>query len=278
MFAVGWGIEQLVHESRIRPGRRIGEEGGDVVRRGREAGEVKVEPAGERARGGLRRGLGVGGLELGEDKGVDRVLDPLGLPDRRGGGIGDGLEGPEIKALAAEDLHDGIAGIAPRIAQLADGGFGFGHGGVRPGRAVLDPALDAGDLFLQELVLGGHLAVCFQMADQLEEEALLRIAGDEGGAVLAAHQGRLAGVQAELALLLLFAVAAHAGILKHRPNPFLEVRFRGGLCPGHGPCEGFQKEKGGNEIPHDSVRGILTLKPLMTAVSYVVMGRAATGF
>ena len=53
-FAVARGSEEFFHEAGVGVGGGISGEGFNVLRRGREAGEIEIEPAAQRPR--IRRG------------------------------------------------------------------------------------------------------------------------------------------------------------------------------------------------------------------------------
>ncbi len=103
------------------------------------------------------------------------------MPDGR-------LEGPEFAALLDVDLG------------LGDG-FPFGPG---IGRAHGDPLLEGLDFERGELALGGHLEVLVLVADRMEQQAFLGLAGNDGGSGVAAGlpAGHVVEPEAALDLLL----------------------------------------------------------------------------
>jgi len=82
-FAVTWIVEQPVDQLPVSERTAIVDERGGGVRVGRDAEQVKVQPANECSALGQRRGCDAFGLESGEDESVDRVADPVGLRDPR---------------------------------------------------------------------------------------------------------------------------------------------------------------------------------------------------
>ena len=171
----------------------------------REAGEVEGHAADE----GTRVGGGIGRkallVEAGEDEAVEGLLAPgVGL----GGGwlwVGEELEGPVFSHRGG--VHAG-----------GDGGGAFA--GV--GGAELHPLFERGDFLGAECALGGHLQVLVLPPHGLDEATLLRVAGDDDGAVVAALLPAGLGVEAEAAFLLLLAVAFLAVLDEERANLRLE--------------------------------------------------------
>src|SRR5204863_9303594 len=107
--------------------------------------------------------------------------------------------------------------------------FALGRRGLRgiaggPGRAHLDPAGDVVDDRGRQLLLRRHLEVGVDVPDRLEEEALLRVAGDDRRAGVAALEDLLAAVEPEgaLQLLRLGAVALVAALDEKGSDLFLE--------------------------------------------------------
>ena len=104
-----------------------------------------------------------------------------------------------------------------------------------PGRALVDPELQFGDLgggegFVRSL--GRHAARGSGGGDALVEEAVGGLAGDDGGAVFAELEGGFLVVEAEVghAGVGVGAVALEAVVGEEGADFALEVDSRGGLC------------------------------------------------
>src|SRR5205823_4602447 len=94
-----------------------------------------------------------------------------------------------------------------------------------------DPLLERVDLPGAERVLGPrrrHDVLVRMRGDALDEDALVRLAGDDGWPRLAAAQGRVALVQTQLALavLLVHAVAVEAMLRENGPDVAIEGERR----------------------------------------------------
>ena len=121
-LAVAGRSQQAVDLLLIGVGRAVGEEGGRLLRRGREAGQVQRHAS---QQGGLGRFGGEcesRGLELGNDEGIDRVALPVGGD----GGSGRGDERPVLLIVgafgdpAAQQLALGRRDRAVRIGRRHD--------------------------------------------------------------------------------------------------------------------------------------------------------------
>ena len=241
VLAVRRRRHQLVHQGAdlriLQVGAVLGEVLGEEFGRGRQAGDIEREAADERAGIGLGGGGEPGGLELGEDEGVDGVLGPTRLVDGRRDR--DGRE----------------------------------EGPVRlPRGALLDPSLDLRHLRgLQRLVrLGrGHDLVFVLGDDALEKRALVGLSFDDGRglflAVLILPRGEEAGLgvetQAGLARAGVGAVAMEAGVGEHRADVAVElhgVRGEGG--------RGEQGEQGKGRSKHG--RGAVSISRCMQADAF----------
>ena len=86
-----------------------------------------------------------------------------------------------------------------------------------------------GDLPVRELLLRRHLQVVVLVADRLDQQALLRVAGDDDGAGLAAVHHAGLRVEPQVALVLLGAVAWIAVLGQERPDGRLEELDGGGV-------------------------------------------------
>ena len=234
-------------------GERVGERGVvagldenfDLFGGGREAEEIVVDAAKESLRTRGRIGLQTLLFEFGQDKGVDRILDPGLVLHFRHGEFLDGLVRPMLASLVRES------------GQL--GGAATGHRSTH-----LDPLLEEGDLVVRKLaagLLGGHGELGIRILDGLDEERLLEIAGHDGGAFVAALVGAVTGIEDEAALrgILLGGVALvatidedRADILLEELEPFLgRLRFVGGDREGGG--EQREREGGMTERQHGRV-------------------------
>ena len=93
-------------------------------------------------------------------------------------------------------------------------------------RATCDPALDQRHLFRRELFAAlGH----FALVNHLEEQALLRFAGDDDRSIVAAFEHQSAQAQIEpTAQLVTLAMAIETMRLEDRANLFLERGWSGG--------------------------------------------------
>ena len=185
-FAVVRRSQQPIDDFAKGIGRLIGDKVGDLLHRGREAGQVVGRAANKRA-------LGCGGgraklvcLELGENEKVEILPWPsagLHLRQRRFAWL---AERPKL----------------PRLVEVDPLGLGLGQAAfARVGRAHLDPLLEVGDDPLGQARLGRHHQFGVEVGDRPVEVALVRLAGDDREqAGLAATADRLAQVETQLAL------------------------------------------------------------------------------
>ena len=182
---VGRG-EETFDEAFVGVGRAVGEKGGGLVGRGREADQIEADAAEERD--AVR--LGGGGdfflFEAGEDEAVDGVAGPVGDLCRGDGGRGlrrGGNEGPV----------DVLLRFLVRRGQSA----------------LIDPRTDRRDLNVAErgLFVGHPRDVVVRAEDGLHHEAGGGVAGLEGAADVAALAEEGGGVGAHAALLLRGSVA-----------------------------------------------------------------------
>ena len=124
------------------------------------------------------------------------------------------LEGPEL-AVLGRDLE--------RLGRRADRGSG-----LRPRCTLLDPLGQERDLGGGQLALGRHLGAVVGVVDRLDEQAGLGVAGHDDGAAVAALHHQRTGVEAELGLLLVGAVALEAVGDEDGADRFLEELDLGG--------------------------------------------------
>lgn len=93
-FAVPGIGEESVHPTGDRGGRRVADKGVHLGWGWWHSDQVVEESSNQRARiGGWGEGE-IGGLEFGEEEGVDGGLDSVSILDVGQGGVGDGLVGP----------------------------------------------------------------------------------------------------------------------------------------------------------------------------------------
>ena len=183
-FAVVRAGEEMVDDFGEGVGGLIFFKGLDCGEGGREAGEIEVGAADEIAFGGRLVGREFFGIELGGDEVVEGRGGPLRVLHRWESRFGDGQVGPEFALLRGDG-----------VVALGDGDVEF-----RPEGTVLDP-------FLEERDFGGgnfcsaerHLHFVVGVFDGLDEEALVRVAGDDGGAGFAAFEEAVAGGHGEAA-------------------------------------------------------------------------------
>ena len=83
VFTPPLGLQQLVHELLVRVRRGVVHERFHEFRRRRQAGQVQAQSPGQRAAIGFGSRFQTVLLQLGQDKGVDRIADPGRLLDRR---------------------------------------------------------------------------------------------------------------------------------------------------------------------------------------------------
>ena len=103
-FAELGAAQEPIHEPFIGPRPVVGEEGGDLLGRWRQADQVGRDPTDQGDPIGLRCRAESGRLQLGEEEAIDRVPRPIRIPDARDFRPGDGLEGPVGALLVAEFL------------------------------------------------------------------------------------------------------------------------------------------------------------------------------
>ena len=209
-LAIARRREQTLHEAsgRVRCAVRL--EGFDLARSGGQPGEIVRDAADEGAPvGGRGRDESVFG-ELRRDEAVDRVLGvgivagPGGRPDRA-----DRLEGPVVRLL-----------VRLRSGPCLDGsGLRF-----REHRPLVDPRGEIGHDAVRQAAFRRHLEVRIAIADGLDEQALLRGSGHDGGPGVAAREQSRAGIRAKAALQLLAisGMALEAVLGEDGPDALLE--------------------------------------------------------
>ena len=172
-------------------------------------------------------------FEPGQDEGVDRGAGPAGLRDGRHLGAFQRGERPPVLALE------------PTVVE----GQAIG-----PGRALRDPGADVGHLRGGERVaLSGHLGRVAR--DHLQQDALLRLARNDGRAGVASLPRRLQRGERQAPFRRGVTVARDAPLLQHRGDPLAEepagARVVGLRAGSQGEQEG-QAEAGqrGGESSH----------------------------
>jgi hypothetical protein len=101
VLAVALGFEQAVTTFHKRPAG-VGEEGVDLVHRGRQAGEIERDAADEGFLGGLRGGREPVLFQAGLDEGVHRISNAeFGMPNFRHGRFDGGFEAPMLLVRGA---------------------------------------------------------------------------------------------------------------------------------------------------------------------------------
>jgi hypothetical protein len=191
--------EQLLHESGIGIPRLILHERLHFLRRGRQADQIKVKPANERAPICFRRKLQLVLGQLRRNEPVDGIGLAARWPLRRWNGRPNyGLEGPMR--------------------------FLF-HAAFRPGRALIDPRAQQPNLFGgQRFALGRHLHLLHRPGDKMNERALgtvLRL--DRRRVILAALERRFLVIQPQSPALLVRIVTLQAMRFENRPHLAHEI-------------------------------------------------------
>ena len=152
-----------------------------------------MEAAEQCVRGGVRDGGKLLGFEFREEEAVHGLGAPGGVFH---GGHGLGARRGPAPVLLLELLD---------VEAFRSDARGASLGG--PGRAALHPLGEVGSLGVAQARLGRHLQVLVAVAHGLDEEALVRLPGDNGGAGVAAFEHGGAGVEEEAALEFLRAGA-----------------------------------------------------------------------
>ena len=183
-------------------GGKLTEEGLHLFGGGWKAREVVGDTTEEGAGIGGGSGGEARGGEFGEDEGVD---------ERWGLGFG-------VWDLGARvwDFGEGLEGPVLAGAGHVEGG-GCDGAGAGIGSAEAYPGFEGGNFFGGEFAAGdgavggglggGHLQVFVGVADGLDQEAFVGIAGDEGGTGRAAFEQGVAGVESEAAFGFSFGLA-----------------------------------------------------------------------
>ena len=202
VFAVARRGQQAVDDFGEGLRRDVGFERGDLRGRRGQAREHIGRATEEGGLVGRHRGSDAGGGDLRVEEAVDRAG---GLAGRNGGG-GDWLETPPVLT----DLQE----IGPGGG---DGVFRRFH--ARVGGAAVDPFHEVSDdLLIQLRSLLRHHQRLMAVIHGLDEDAFLRVAGDDGSAFFAALENAVAIIEAQVAFLLLGVVAFIALRDQHRAD------------------------------------------------------------
>jgi hypothetical protein len=142
--------------------------------------------------------------------------------------------GPHIDAFLRESGDGFLFGAARLEVRRQDrprrrGGLGrvLRHGRFGPDSALIDPIRDQTDLGLGQRLsfVRHHIIVALRQVDAAHHLALAGVARDKGRAVLAALEGRVPRIQAQLTLLLFRAMAFDAVLLENGLNVLPEIHF-----------------------------------------------------
>ncbi|KAF0179756.1 MAG: hypothetical protein FD161_1098 [Limisphaerales bacterium] len=125
-------------------------------------------------------------------------------------------------------MREGLEGPVFPHGGGVHAGFGDGDAFARVGGAELHPLFERGDFLGAERALGRHLKRLVLPAHGLDEAALLRFAGDDDGAVVAAFLPAGLRVETEAGLLFLLAVA----LLAMRDEERADFRLEEGVAVG----------------------------------------------
>ena len=203
--------EQAINDLLVGQVSNLSDKVVDLFRRRRQTGEVKRQSPKQSQAIGVADRFQLHAFELGEDKAVDIVARPGGILDGGHFRIGQRLPGP----MFGPELS--IFGF--RLAERR------WHSHCRPGGAALDPRRQVGNFFgRQRLVaFGRHPPLDVLERHALQQQALRRVAGHDGRAVVAAVEQAVAVVDAQAALgVCVGRVADVAMIDEDRPDLFLE--------------------------------------------------------
>ena len=163
-------LKQPLDELPVGIWRFIVNEGGDLARCWRQAGQIEAEPANQRVTVGWRRRGEVMFFQLCQKETVDGIGGPFLIADRRGLCGLDGLPSP-VRALAGFEVESPRLGAWNRLL-------------FRPGRARLDPLAERGDLFLRKTPRRRHQQRL--AAQEFHQAAVFGLAWLDGGPRIAA--------------------------------------------------------------------------------------------
>ena len=186
--------------------------------------QVEGESAQERGPVGGRRGVQTLRLQFRQHKGINGGPHPA---FRLAGGQGGAFERTQRPPV----------GIDYRLAVLAGE-----YQPLRPGGAVVDPLLEVGDLLRSEgNALAGHGG--FVAGDLLEQQAVTRLARDEGRPLVAPLEQAATRVQAKAAACLGGAVTLDTALCQQRRDPAREQVIGSGRRAGQQNEAGQQRRQ-----------------------------------
>ena len=189
-FAVVRRIEQAVNDLLASARRIVSQEGIDLRGRRWQTDQIVSHTAEQRALVGLMRRREAVCFELGEDKPVHRVERPVSLAHLGRRCPLDRLKGPVLAAF----LEIKLLGDCRRAAS---------HDAFGPRRSHFDPGRQIGDLGVGQLALGRHAQIGVLIADRLDEQALVRLAGHKSRSPVAAFEHGGPAIQPQIRFRLL---------------------------------------------------------------------------
>ena len=228
--------EQIIDDFLQGLGGLIGYKCLDLFRLGRQANQIEVNAADERAAVGIRDGAEIPPLEAIDDVAVNLRPRPDGIL-ALGRNHLDRLEGPMLAGVNLADLATDRRAVA----------------GPWVWRAHFHPLHQVGDGGIRELFLRRHLHAV-QVSNGLNQQTLVGLAGNEGRAAFATLANAILGIQPQLALQFLGggAVALVAVGNQHRADFLLEkvVSRRAAICRGCNSRGQDKQERGNNQGSH----------------------------
>ena len=200
--------EQPVDDRGEGVGRAVREEGVDLLGRGREADQVEVTRRRSVDRSASATGASPRASSAARRK---RSISPSGQSACFTGG--------------GSDLFGGRNDQNSFPLRQIDRGARRGGGRPGPGigRAHLHPRFEVGDDRVGELRLGRHLEIFVAVADRLDQQAFVGVAGHDRRAGVAALAKALAAVEAEPAPQFLGGARVALAALRHQHGPDLRL-------------------------------------------------------
>ena len=198
-FPVAFRGEETIHDHLEGLRRGILCKGQNLRLGGRQAREVKAHASQPGVAIRIRDGRDAFLLLLCTDEMIEGIERPLRVLDSGRQGIADRLEGPELAAFDEVDAF-----------------FQFGgSGAARVMGTGFDPFFENRDLAGREFCLGRHLELRVDIANRLDEQARLHVAGLNGRTVVSAFDPAGARVEREATLDLgAVRVALKAALLQ----------------------------------------------------------------
>jgi hypothetical protein len=257
-LAVLRGSQKFVDEFCVGVGAVVFDEGFDFIARRREAEEVEVGAADERAAVGGGGGREILLFEFSQDEAIDRILRPRGVLHDGRRVVDRFLKRPPL-ATFIQLRPQGRGG--GRMCC----GDGFGHGDARIGRAHLHPRFEVRDLRIGQLLVRRHLEFFVLVTDGLDQPALVGIAEDNAGPGVAALEQAGARVEQQVRLQLVGfrAVALVAALDEERADYFLEELDAGGIGKRLGACgtgRTGEEQRDGEDRLYTTRHGITTTR------------------